>query len=107
MLRPVLLSGLLLAAIIPAGVLAASPTILPDFEQPPVQFFLLAWVLLIAAVACLLWYITFRGDRRRLVPVEALAPPRFVFRSDHCPFCGHLVQPGITICPYCRERIWV
>lgn len=105
MLRPVLLSGLL-AAVIPTGALTTSPAVLPNLEQLPVQFFLIAWVLLIAGAAGLLGYITFERDRRRLVPVEALAPPRVVFRSDHCPFCGHPVQPGISICPYCRERMW-
>lgn len=103
--RPALLSGLL-AAVIPARVLAAAPAVLPDLEQPPVQYFLIVWVLLIAAAAGLLWYITFERDRRRLVPVEALAPPRVVLRSDRCPFCGHPVKSGIAICPYCRERMW-
>ncbi|WP_440949285.1 hypothetical protein [Methanosphaerula subterraneus] len=105
MLRPVLLSGLLAAAT-PARALAATPAVLPDFEQPPVQYFLVVWVVLIVAAAGLLWYITFERDRRRLVPVEALAPPRVVLRSDCCPFCGHPVQPEISICPFCRERMW-
>jgi hypothetical protein len=103
--RPVL--SALLAAVIPSGALAATPAVLPDLEQPPVQFLLIAWVLLIVGAACLLWYLTFRQNRRRLVPVEALAPPRVVFRSERCPFCGHPVQSGISICPFCRERMWV
>lgn len=105
MLRPVLLSGLLTAAI-PSRVPAATPAVLPDFEQLPVQYFLVVWVVLIVAAAGLLWYITFERDQRRLVPVEALAPPRVVFRSDRCPFCGHPVQREISICPFCRERMW-
>lgn len=103
MLRPVLLN--LLPAVIPA--MAASPAILPDLEQPQVQFLLLGWVLLIAGAVGLLWFLTFQKDRRRLVPVETLAPPRVVFRSERCPFCGHPVQSGINTCPYCRERMWV
>lgn len=106
MLRPALLSGLFVS-VIPSRVLAATPAVLPDFEQLPVQFFLVAWVLLIVGAAGLLWYLTFQQDRRRLVPVEALAPPRVVFRSDRCPFCGHSVQPGINICPFCRERMGI
>jgi len=105
MFRPVF--SALLLAVIPAKALAATPAVLPDLEQPPVQFFLIAWVFLIAGAAGLLWYLTFQQDRRRLVPVEALAPPRVLFRSERCPFCSHPVQAGISICPYCRERMLV
>jgi hypothetical protein len=103
---PVFSSGRL-PTVIPAGAVAASSAVLPDLEQPPLQFFFLAWMLLIAGVTSFLWYLTFRRDRRRMVPVETLAPPRVVLLSDRCPFCGHPVQPGISICPYCREHIWV